>query len=116
LNTALISFKVRYSRSSATNFDIDCDFDIYVDKNKVMSHSLDDSIGFCMCTNKYAFPFIGRNYPLVSDVSSDWFGFYCNTGSKYWIQISTVSFFGNSPVSFHSWMSGLTLMSQFMFH
>jgi hypothetical protein len=89
----LIAFKVVNHNSATTLVDIECDSDIAPDGERAsICRDLGGSRGFFFRGgDEYGFTLIGRNYPLVRNVSAYWFGSYNEysaSPSVYWKQVA----------------------------
>jgi hypothetical protein len=94
-----ILVRMRLTNSNVTGFIVDVEIDAGIDidpGNGVDSiESLEESRGCGIFNDIYTFVFLGRSYPLVTDVSTSWFGSPDNLTSNYWIHGTSDSWEGD---------------------
>jgi hypothetical protein len=100
----LMAFKLTNAKAGAVFVDVEVDADIMIDgSDSAPVSDLGSGRGFSMGSSRL-FTFIGRTYPLISDVSTYWFGSYYDRSSYYWSNTSATSYSGDSAIAF-SWQS-----------
>jgi hypothetical protein len=105
-NALVLAFRITNHNSSAQVFDFECDADVDFDGNDdAPLASIYDNRGFLMYSSQRVFSILTRDYPIVRDVSTYWFGSDNNRSSHYWTQVSAASWTsGDSACSF-SWQN-----------
>jgi hypothetical protein len=90
--------------SVIASVDVECDSDLCLngDDSPIVS-AVGDGRGFSVTSGGYIFTFIGRNYPLIRNVSSYWFGSVISASSHYWDQVSMNSYTGGDSACSWSW-------------
>jgi hypothetical protein len=69
----------------------------------VGSSSRGFTISSAVSSPTYRLTFVCRNYPLVTDVSTYWFGYYANRSANQWEQVTTPSISGIDSGMAFSW-------------
>jgi hypothetical protein len=87
-NAALLAFKIKNTASTARVVDLAIASDVFFDgDDKARCSEIEPLRGFVISSNSSAFAFILRGYPLVSDVSTFWYGVNWDRYINYWTQV-----------------------------
>jgi hypothetical protein len=103
-NAAIISFKLINFKLMWTLVDIEIDGDIFLRRvDDAPIASIAGGRGMVVYTEQYALTFLLRSSPIVTDVSSYWFGNPDDIPANYWNQTTSDLFYGDDSGLVFSW-------------
>jgi hypothetical protein len=105
-NVILIVFKFVNSDLIPKTVDVEVDADVTINGNDATSVlDLGGGLGFIMYSSPNGFTFIGQSYPLVTNLSTYWFGYSGDRSTHYWTQVTQSSYSGSDVAISFSWQN-----------
>jgi hypothetical protein len=105
INTVLMNFKVVNGNSTAQTVSFETNADIHFDNNDFAPVQDYKRQGFIIYSERHAISFLGKNWPLVDDVSTYWFGYHSMMASDLWKQGLDEALYGSDSAFAFTWQN-----------
>jgi hypothetical protein len=105
-NAAILSFTLTNTKSKSTLVDIEIDGDIFLRRaDDAPVASIPGRRGILVYTLQHALTFLLRSSPVVTDVSSYWFGNPEDIPEHFWTQTTSDLYYGDDSGLVFSWQN-----------